>query len=259
MTSAMSFSVVLRGARRAAGLTQDGLAHSAGVGLRTVQELERGSAQPRRETLRRLCAALAVPFEEWAPFVAGGRRRKHVGLPAVRTSFVGREPELRDGLARLSAVRLLTLVGPGGVGKTRLARELVNRTSADWVAWVELNGQATVSPLATLASQLRLAGGGARPRLRRLRTRARRVRRGRRGAPRSVPVVARRLHEQDAAPHVRRGSAPVGAARAARAGRPVRGDRLVGRRAALPRAKRAGERPARADGGERPARRGDLS
>ncbi|MBX6370400.1 MAG: XRE family transcriptional regulator, partial [Rhodospirillales bacterium] len=159
MTSAVSFAVVLRGARRAAGLTQDGLAHSAGVGLRTVQELERGSAQPRRETLRRLCTALGVPFEEWAPFVAGSRPRKHVALPAVRTSFVGREPELRDGLARLSAGRLLTLVGPGGVGKTRLARELVSRTGADWVAWVELNGQAAVSPLATLASQLRVAGG----------------------------------------------------------------------------------------------------
>lgn len=50
---------------------------------------------------------------------AGGRPR----LTAPLTSFVGRERELANSVQRLSsdACRLLTLVGPGGVGKTRLA------------------------------------------------------------------------------------------------------------------------------------------
>jgi DNA-binding CsgD family transcriptional regulator len=43
------------------------------------------------------------------------------GLPAARTSFVGRAHERDVLLAALRESRLVTLVGPGGVGKTRLA------------------------------------------------------------------------------------------------------------------------------------------
>ena len=42
-------------------------------------------------------------------------------LPAELTSFVGRRRELADVKQRLTTTRLLTLVGPGGIGKTRLA------------------------------------------------------------------------------------------------------------------------------------------
>ncbi len=42
-------------------------------------------------------------------------------LPAEATSFVGRRQELTDLRRKLTAARLVTLVGPGGVGKTRLA------------------------------------------------------------------------------------------------------------------------------------------
>src|SRR5919106_6666153 len=42
-------------------------------------------------------------------------------LPAELTSFVGRRRQLQDVKASLAAARLVTLVGPGGVGKTRLA------------------------------------------------------------------------------------------------------------------------------------------
>jgi predicted ATPase/class 3 adenylate cyclase len=47
-------------------------------------------------------------------------------LPAVPTSFVGRDPELADVCELLARpdVRLLTLTGPGGTGKTRLALEV---------------------------------------------------------------------------------------------------------------------------------------
>jgi DNA-binding CsgD family transcriptional regulator len=46
-----------------------------------------------------------------------------VELPAPWTSFVGRERERATVLAALGKARLVTLVGPGGVGKTRLAVE----------------------------------------------------------------------------------------------------------------------------------------
>src|SRR3982751_6654978 len=42
-------------------------------------------------------------------------------LPAETTSFIGRRHELAETRRKLSAARLVTLVGPGGVGKTRLA------------------------------------------------------------------------------------------------------------------------------------------
>ncbi len=51
-----------------------------------------------------------------------GRGRSN--LPAELTSFVGRRRELAEALRLLSGARLLTLTGPGGVGKTRLALRL---------------------------------------------------------------------------------------------------------------------------------------
>ena len=45
-------------------------------------------------------------------------------LPAPRSSFVGRQREMPEIKRALSAVRLLTLTGVGGSGKTRLALEV---------------------------------------------------------------------------------------------------------------------------------------
>ncbi len=47
--------------------------------------------------------------------------RRLGNLPAESTSFVGRKPELADLRKKLATARIVTLVGPGGVGKTRLA------------------------------------------------------------------------------------------------------------------------------------------
>lgn len=51
-------------------------------------------------------------------------------LPLPLTSFVGRHRELAELPSRLAAGRCLTLVGPGGVGKTRLAIEIARRFGA---------------------------------------------------------------------------------------------------------------------------------
>lgn len=58
--------------------------------------------------------------------------------PAPLTTFVGRRRELQTLQRLLSTTRLITLVGPGGCGKTRLANELTRRANPSEVAWVNL-------------------------------------------------------------------------------------------------------------------------
>jgi predicted ATPase/class 3 adenylate cyclase len=53
-------------------------------------------------------------------------------LPTQLTSFVGRETELEEALQLLSGTRLLTLTGPGGIGKTRLSLQIAAAASDDF-------------------------------------------------------------------------------------------------------------------------------
>lgn len=85
-------------------------------------------------------------------FRAAGR------LPAPRTSFVGRKGELDKVAGLLDRHRLVTVTGPGGSGRTRLALELGRRVIgrfADGVTWVDLSGvdQGALVP-ATIAAEV---------------------------------------------------------------------------------------------------------
>ncbi|MET7750470.1 BTAD domain-containing putative transcriptional regulator [Micromonospora sp. NPDC005367] len=78
-------------------------------------------------------------------------------LPGQLTSFVGREEELRRLAKLLAEARLVTLHGPGGVGKTRLAVETAGRYDGD-VCLVELAALppgAEVAPAVLAALNLR--------------------------------------------------------------------------------------------------------
>ncbi len=83
-------------------------------------------------------------------------------LPTPRTRLIGREVERAQGRAFLldEAVPLLTLIGPGGVGKTRLAIALAQGVAeyfADGVVWVDLSPLTDPALLATtLATALAL-------------------------------------------------------------------------------------------------------
>ncbi len=77
-------------------------------------------------------------------------------LPRPLTSFVGREREVASLVARLrdEQVRLLTLTGPGGVGKTRLAIRAAEETAGDFPDNVWFVGLAPVSDPAGVATAI---------------------------------------------------------------------------------------------------------
>jgi predicted ATPase/DNA-binding XRE family transcriptional regulator len=172
-----TFGELLGRYRRAAGLTQEALAERAGLGVRTIQGLERGESKPLRDT------ALRLDLEDAhrAPFLAAagpaprhpttGQASRTAGsarssassrpasfpegpltnLPTPTTSFVGRERELADLTRLLGQTRLLTLTGPGGTGKTRLAVRLAAAVTASFPDGVEFVPLAAVSDPSLLA------------------------------------------------------------------------------------------------------------
>ena len=82
------------------------------------------------QTRRRLADELGVdPSAELAGIHLGLLRApaKNGNLPAEMSSFVGRESDVREVRGLIDAHRLVTLVGPGGSGKTRLSVEVGNR------------------------------------------------------------------------------------------------------------------------------------
>ena len=92
--------------------------------------------------LRRLQEAILAHDPAIAAVPVGRRRRGN--LPALSTSFVGREEELLWSPALLGEHRLVTLTGPPGVGKSRLALEAarsLEREFPDGVWLVELRAR----------------------------------------------------------------------------------------------------------------------
>jgi predicted ATPase/DNA-binding XRE family transcriptional regulator len=124
-----SFGDLLWRYRCAAGLSQEDLAARAGVSVEAVSRLERGQrTAPRRTTVVLLARGLGLAAAERDAFAAAAGRAPsqqavQSDLGSLRTALVGRDPDVarvRDLLARPDT-GLLTLTGPPGVGKTRLA------------------------------------------------------------------------------------------------------------------------------------------
>jgi predicted ATPase/DNA-binding XRE family transcriptional regulator len=149
----IEFGDLLRRHRATAGITQEDLAGRTGLTPQAIGLLERGKRrQPHAYTVQKLAEALELDGQDLSEFESAARRpttprsRAHTSVykvPAPPTSLVGREHEAATiaTLLRDDEVRLLTLIGPGGVGKTRLAIEVARRSReafADGVVFVTL-------------------------------------------------------------------------------------------------------------------------
>ena len=164
--AATSFGYWLKLRRIACDLTRAELAGQIGCAIETLRKLERNQRRPSKAFAERLATKLGLPEDERAAFVQFARaehNRKDIStaapgerpastvdlpydaLPIPLTTLLGRDEEraaLR-AMLRQGDLRLLTLIGPPGVGKTRLALAIAQDAQA---------GLSTVAAFVPLAS-----------------------------------------------------------------------------------------------------------
>ncbi|MFY9666149.1 MAG: helix-turn-helix domain-containing protein [Candidatus Cybelea sp.] len=172
-------SSLLRRFRTEAGLSQQMLADRALVSVQAVSALERGSRKvPYRYTLERIADALALTEEARAELELAAKRARELrleesaktpphNLPLQLTSFFGRAEVVKEIVDLFAHTQLVTIVGTGGAGKTRVAvavgTTLLN-SFADGVWFVDLspiNDPALVPQV--LAAALRVQESPNRP------------------------------------------------------------------------------------------------
>lgn len=190
------FGEWLKRRRQRLDLTQAELAERAGCSVFALRKIESGERRPSKQLAGLLAVALHLPPDQINAFVAAARGEtgcerlflpdqastgemppsppisKLHNWPPCTTPLVGRESELAS-LGRLLAdplCRLLTLIGPGGIGKTRLAVEVAAQEQArfaDGVWFVPLAPVASITAVVpAIAEALEFAmSGQVEPRL----------------------------------------------------------------------------------------------
>lgn len=172
-----SFGHWLRARRRALDLTQDDLARRAGCAVITIQKLEASERRPSRLLAEQLADSLLVEANQRAGIISLARAEPYqdltldltaaavaplpaTTLPTPLTRLIGRKQEsaaVRNLLMR-GDVRILTLIGPPGIGKTRLSIEVASalqaafNDGAHFIALAPLSDQSLV--MATIAQTL---------------------------------------------------------------------------------------------------------
>jgi predicted ATPase/DNA-binding XRE family transcriptional regulator len=171
------FSDLLRRLRRSADLTQEQLSELAGCAVTTLRAIESGRRRPSREMALRLAQVLRVALDDQQEFVHRARTsgssdepeasapastlpemaaeiRPMSSLPVLSEPLIGRQEELAQLVQALTEPdgQLVTLIGPGGVGKTRIALQVAADLAprfAHGAAFVSLAPVAEASNIAT--------------------------------------------------------------------------------------------------------------
>ena len=166
-----SFGAQLKALREAAGFTQEELATIAGLSVHAVSALERGERRrPHPENVRALSAALDLTGASRDVLVRSARSPAPKAAvdaligdapPLTLTSLLGRGADVQTLRHWLTdpAARLITLIGPGGVGKTRLALEIAHAISTEGAGRVVFVPLAVIANLAFVASAIAEAFG----------------------------------------------------------------------------------------------------
>ncbi len=157
MSNSLSFGAWLKRRRRTLDLTQQALADQAHCSIVTIRKIESGDLAPSRQLAGQLANVLQIDEADQAEFVRFARTRDATAeaaafttrsepaarsdiatrthrVPASLGSLVGREWEISavcDLLGR-DGVRVVTLTGPPGTGKTRLSLAIAEQLQADW-------------------------------------------------------------------------------------------------------------------------------
>lgn len=143
----LSPGALLRRYRVAAGLAQDAVAERAGLSVDAVSAIERGLRLLRAGTVRALSTGLGLSAVQTAAPAVGAQPRRRArartapaGLTMPASPLIGRAHDVAVVvyLLQTAATRMLTLSGPGGVGKTRMALAEVVHAVPDGVVWVDL-------------------------------------------------------------------------------------------------------------------------
>ncbi len=178
MKEEFAFGHWLKQRRKRLDLTQEKLAGRIGCATSTLQKIEAGKRRPSRDFAGRIAAVLNVEPDKRPAFIAFARGSQEIlvyelflppaNLPAPATPLIGRKAEVADVCKRLlrEETRLITLVGPPGVGKTRLSLQVaseVRHRFDDGVFFVPLAAITDTDLLApTIARTLGLKESGHR-------------------------------------------------------------------------------------------------
>ncbi|MDQ2682631.1 MAG: helix-turn-helix domain-containing protein, partial [Chloroflexota bacterium] len=166
-----SFGDLLLRLRKEAGLTQEELAERAGLSRDAISALEAGRRRhPHPHTVQSLANALGLRPAETQALLERAPRPRRSGyaqqperpasnLPSPATALVGRARELADLRALLDRrdTRLVTITGPAGVGKSRLALELAHDLAG------RIDGPTIFVPLAAIHDASQVLPAIARP------------------------------------------------------------------------------------------------